>query len=67
MTQLEFIVTAEYSGERVDKALPLMHSDFSRNGVQQLINEGLVLVNSGVFARSPPFQPDAEGEQIRKA
>ncbi len=45
MTQLEFIVTAEYSGERVDKALPLMHSDFSRNGVQQLINEGLVLVN----------------------
>ena len=45
MTQLEFIVTAEYLGERVDKALPLMHSDFSRNGVQQLINEGLVLVN----------------------
>lgn len=45
MTQLEFIVTAEYSGERVDKALPLMHNDFSRNGVQQLINEGLVLVN----------------------
>ena len=23
-----------------------------------------MLVNSGVFARSPPFQPDAEGELI---
>ena len=45
MKELEFIVSNEHVGERVDKALPLIHSDFSRNSVQQLITDGLVLVN----------------------
>ncbi len=45
MKHLEFTVCDEYVGERVDKALPIIHSDFSRNSVQQLINDGLVLVN----------------------
>ena len=45
MKELEFVVSNEHVGERVDKALPLIHSDFSRNSVQQLISDGLVLVN----------------------
>ena len=45
MKELEFVVSDEHVGERVDKALPLIHSDFSRNSVQQLISDGLVLVN----------------------
>ena len=45
MEQLEFIVNEEHVGERVDKALPLICSDFSRNSVQQLINDGRVLIN----------------------
>ena len=45
MKELEFIVSDEHVGERVDKALPLIHSDLSRNSVQQLITDGLVLVN----------------------
>ena len=45
MKELEFIVSDEHVSERVDKALPLIHSDLSRNSVQQLITDGLVLVN----------------------
>lgn len=45
MKELEFVVSDEHVGERVDKALPLIHSDLSRNSVQQLITDGLVLVN----------------------
>ncbi len=45
MKELEFVICDEHVGERVDKALPLIHSDFSRNSVQQLITDGLVLVN----------------------
>ena len=45
MKELEFVICDEHIGERLDKALPLIHSDFSRNSVQQLITDGLVLVN----------------------
>ncbi len=45
MKELEFVICDEHIGERIDKALPLIHSDFSRNSVQQLITDGLVLVN----------------------
>ncbi len=43
--QLEFLVDQRVAGQRIDKALPVLHSDFSRNAVQQFINDGLVLVN----------------------
>lgn len=45
MTDLEFTVGENHNGERIDKALPLIHSDFSRNSVQQLISDGLVNIN----------------------
>ena len=45
MTDFEFTIENRYIGERIDKALPLIHNEFSRNSVQQLINDGLVHVN----------------------
>lgn len=46
MQQNEFVITAATSGLRLDKAIPVLNSDLSRNAAQQLIDEGNVLVNS---------------------
>ena len=51
MEQLEFKIIDEHIGERVDKALPLIHPDFSRNSVQQLINDGRVLINGAACTK----------------
>ncbi len=45
MERLDLIVTEELSGERLDKAIPKLYSELSRNSVQQLIVDELVWVN----------------------
>ena len=45
MDVVELLVTAEVSGSRIDKAVPILYPDLSRNAVQQLIEEGNILVN----------------------
>lgn len=48
MNLIELIVTDSLSGERLDKAIPLLHSDLSRSSVQQLISDEAVMVNGKI-------------------
>lgn len=48
MEQFEYIVTEDVSGFRIDKAISTINGDLSRNSVQQLIEEGSVLLNGNV-------------------
>ena len=41
-----FIIPSKLSGQRIDKALALLDTNFSRGYFQELIKENLVLVNS---------------------
>lgn len=43
--QIELIVTEELNGERLDKAVATLYDDLSRSAVQQLIADGLIVVN----------------------
>ena len=45
MERINLVVSEDVSGLRLDKAIPLLYSDISRNSVQQLIDEANVLVN----------------------
>jgi 23S rRNA pseudouridine1911/1915/1917 synthase len=45
MENLEFIVTQEYAGDRLDKALVKLCPDFSRTRLQSFVDNGYVLVN----------------------
>ncbi len=44
----EYTIGAEYSGNRLDKAVSLINSDISRNLAQQLIENGKILLNGRV-------------------
>lgn len=44
MKHFEFIVTDEYTGERIDKCIAEMYEDFSRSYIQKIIKDGLVFV-----------------------
>ncbi len=46
MEQIEIIIPESLSGQRLDKAIPILETSLSRNSVQQLISDGLVLINS---------------------
>ena len=48
MERLDLIVTNELSGERLDKAIPKLYPEISRNSVQQLITDELVWVNDSL-------------------
>ncbi len=48
MEQLELMVTDEVSGERLDKAIPKIYPELSRNTVQQLVSDELVWINGSV-------------------
>ena len=45
MENLEFIVTNDYAGDRLDKALVKICPDFSRTRLQSFVDNGYVLVN----------------------
>ncbi len=45
MKIIELSVTESQHGLRLDKAIPLLYPDLSRNAVQQLIDNGSVLIN----------------------
>ena len=45
MNELEYVVDASCEGLRIDKAIPLLVEDVSRNTAQQLIDEGCITVN----------------------
>lgn len=45
MEQIDLIVTAELTDERLDKAVPVLYDDLSRSSVQQLIADNMILVN----------------------
>lgn len=45
---LEYTVDAEYSGNRLDKAVSLINPDISRSLAQQLIENGKILLNGRV-------------------
>lgn len=48
MEASEFIVNDDVSGLRIDKVVPVLCSDLSRNAVQQLIEEENILVNGNI-------------------
>ncbi len=45
MEILELVVTPEFNGERLDKAVSSLYPDLSRNSVQLLISDGEILIN----------------------
>ncbi len=48
MGKIELLVSEEVKGLRLDKAIVVLYNDISRNSVQQLIDDGNVLVNGNV-------------------
>lgn len=51
MNLIELVVTDAYTNERLDKVIPVLYSELSRNSVQQLIAEGAVTVNGSVATK----------------
>ena len=48
MNEKEIIIVPDISPDRVDKIIPVLFSELSRSSAQQLIEDGLVLVNGSV-------------------
>lgn len=42
---MEYIIDREYIGERIDKVLSLMNTDYTRSYVQKLLDDGKITVN----------------------
>ena len=51
---MKYIVTFKENGERLDKAVSLLNSDFSRSFITKLINDGKILVNG--HSEKPSFK-----------
>ena len=51
MEKIELVVSQEVAGFRLDKAVSLLYEDVSRSAVQQLIDEGNILVNGAVCSK----------------
>jgi 23S rRNA pseudouridine1911/1915/1917 synthase len=45
MEKMEYIINEEVAGERLDKAVSLLNKELSRSQAQQMIKDGLILVN----------------------
>ncbi|MEN8699382.1 RluA family pseudouridine synthase [Bacillus infantis] len=45
MEKMEYIINEEVAGERLDKAVSLLNEELSRSQAQQMIKDGLILVN----------------------
>ena len=52
MTEESFVVPAEISGERLDKAISLLLPSVSRSMAQKLIGEQNVVLNGSVAGKS---------------
>lgn len=75
---MNFIISEEMEGERIDKCIPLLAENVTRSYVSKLIKDGSVLVNGVcvkssysvkegdevVFEIPPAFAPDIEPENI---
>lgn len=61
MNKIEIIVEEKYADIRIDKFLSKVRSDYSRNHIQQLIEEGLIKVNGDQKKKSYKVQT---GDQI---
>lgn len=48
MDQIEFIIEADISGLRLDKAIPQLCENISRSSAQTLIDDGNILVNGNI-------------------
>ena len=57
----EFVVEAEYEGERLDKVLPQVIDGYSRSYLTSLLKDGEVLLN-GVRVR--PSAKGKEGDHV---
>ena len=58
METIELIVSSELNGERLDKAVPKLYPDISRNAVQQLIAEESVMVNGALSNKKTTVKTD---------
>lgn len=52
MQKIEITTTEEVNGFRIDKAIPQLYSDLSRNAVQNLLEEKKILLNNKVAKKS---------------
>ncbi len=48
MNEKEIIIVPDIPSDRIDKIIPVLYNDLSRSSAQQLIEDGLVLVNGSV-------------------
>ncbi len=54
----EYIATSEIVGLRLDKAITVLCEDLSRNSVQQLIDDGNILINGDVVNKKYSVKPN---------
>jgi len=55
MKSINFIVSSEYAGQRIDKIISGVCPEFTRNHIQKIIDQGLVRVNGKTVDKS--FKP----------
>ena len=48
MNDKEIIIVPDISSDRIDKIIPTLYAELSRSSAQQLIEEGMILVNGAV-------------------
>ena len=58
METIELVVSSDLNGERLDKAIPKLFPELSRNAVQQLISEDAVLVNGDLSNKKTTVKTD---------
>ena len=49
---LSFVIEEEFAGQRLDKALASIQSDYSRARIQSLLEDGAVQLNGSVFSKA---------------
>ena len=57
---IQVVISEEYVGQRIDKALPVILPDFTRSKIQSLIENKKILVNEEVVKSSYKLELDDE-------
>lgn len=62
MSDKEIVIVPDISSDRIDKIIPTLYTGLSRSSAQQLIEDGMILVNGAVCNKKTVVKPGDEIE-----